>query len=131
MTVRRQLTDTGVRKIASPTSGRLEIYDVLVPWMALRITPNGHKSFVARARIKGQERPIRYTLGPASLLTVADARQRARDALLKMQAGIDPREEKKVQAAVVERRKRTAFDAVAEQYIKEHVAGLRTASRTA
>jgi integrase len=129
--VRKQLTDVGVRRLAPPTSGRLEIYDVIVPWMAVRVTPNGHKSFVARARIKGQQRPIRYTIGPVSLLTVADARQRARDALLKMQGGIDPREEKKAQAAAVERRKRTAFAAVAEAYIADHVAELRSGVRTA
>ena len=129
--MRRQLTDTGVRKLAPPASGRLEIYDALVPWMAVRVTPNGHKSFVARARIKGQDRPIRYTIGPASLLTVADARQRARDVLLKMQAGADPRQEKRTQEAAIERRKRTTFAAVAEAYIADHVDALRTGARTA
>jgi hypothetical protein len=124
--MRKQLTDTGVRKLAPPTSGRLEIYDALVPWMAVRVTPNGHKSFVARARIKGQDRPIRYTIGPASLLTVADARQRARDVLLKMQVGADPRQEKRAQEAAIERRKRTTFATVAENYIADHVDGLRT-----
>src|SRR5262245_5757130 len=122
----RQLTDVSVRKIAPPTSGRIEVFDQMLPWLALRITSNGHRSYVVRARIKGRAQPIRYTLGDARLLTLQDARQKGRDALLKMQAGVDPREEKRLQHEAVERRKAAAFDRVAEAYIRDHVSQLRS-----
>src|SRR5690348_5778938 len=127
----KQLTDVLVQRTLPPASGRLEIFDKTLPWLALRITSNGHKSFVIRARVKGTAQPIRYTIGDARLWSLKDARQKARDVLVTMQAGVDPREQKRAQAAAVGRQKRTTFAAVAEAYIAEHVSTLRSAKRTA
>src|ERR1051326_1694710 len=127
--MRKQLTDAVVKKLAAPSSGRLECYDVLLPWLALRVTSNNARSFVVRGRIRGQNRPIRYTLGDARLLTLAQAREMGRDVLIQMRKGIDPREEKRAQQTAVERRKAIQFEAVAEKYIQEHVSKLRSATR--
>jgi integrase len=129
--MRKQLTEAMVTKLAPPVSGRLEIHDALLPWLALRVTPNGAKSYVVRGRVRGQPQPIRVTVGDARLLTLADARQTARDTLLAMRRGEDPREEKKAKAASVARQQRTTFAAVAQAFIRDHVAGLRTSGRVA
>jgi len=128
--MRRQLTDISVRKIAPPAVGRIEVFDVLVPWLAVRITSNGARSYVVRARIHGQQRPVRITLGNVGLYSLQQAREKARETLLAMKAGVDPREETKRQERATEARKRLAFDKVAGEYIKEHVSRLRTAART-
>ena len=49
--MRKQLTEAMVTKLTPPVSGRLEIYDALLPWLALRVTPNGAKSYVIRGPI--------------------------------------------------------------------------------
>src|SRR5205823_5683627 len=50
---------------------------------------------------------------------------------LAMRRGLDPREKKKAQAVALERENRTTFAAVAEAFIADHVASLRSSTRTA
>jgi len=124
--MRKQLTAEMIEKLKAPATGRLEIFDSIVPAMALRVTAAGAKSFVVRARVKGQPEPIRVTIGDATAVKLSAARQEASDLLKVCRAGTDPREERKRQlAAQVERRANT-FGAVAEEFIKRHVSKLRS-----
>jgi integrase len=91
-TRRQRLTDISVRKIAPPAKGRVNIWDEIVPALALRITANGARSYVVQTRIKGRAAPIRMTLGAVDSLKLAEAREMARDILLKCKAGEDPRQ---------------------------------------
>ena len=49
--MRKTLTAALVEKTLPPSTGRLEINDSIIPQLALRITPNGMKSYVLRTRI--------------------------------------------------------------------------------
>jgi integrase len=124
--MKAKLTAAVVEKVAPPARGRLEIFDEYLPGFALRVTPAGARSFVARARIKGQPLPVTVTIGDATKMKLADARQKASGILERMRAGADPREPK-VEPAAVERNK---FETAAEAFIAEHVAKLRSKRKT-
>lgn len=76
-----------------PTRGqRSEYFDTEVRGLALRVTGSGHKSWAVLYRHRGRLR--RLTLGSAAVLSLADARQRARDTVRDAQDGADPATEK-------------------------------------
>jgi hypothetical protein len=88
-----KLTQLAVDRIGSPTTGRIEYFDTVLPAFALRVAASGHKSWVVFYRIHGRLR--RYTIGPlAQHPKVDEARARARDILHEAERGIDPAEAK-------------------------------------
>jgi integrase len=69
-------------------------YDDTIPGFGIRVYPSGIKSFVLRYRNRsGRTRLL--TLGRYGVLTLPQARERARRALVDVLDGIDPAEEKK------------------------------------
>ncbi len=85
------LTDRQVAAI-KPTTTRVEYVDEKVPGLALRVTPNGAKSWTVRYRHRGRLR--RLTLGSASVIPLVKARERVRDLLHEASKGADPATEK-------------------------------------
>src|SRR5690349_18561866 len=85
------LTDRRITAI-KPRSSRVEYVDKKVPGLALRVTPTGAKSWTVRYRHRGRLR--RLTLGDLALISLADARERARDHLHDASKGKDPATEK-------------------------------------
>lgn len=80
---------------------RTEIADSGVPGLFLVIQPSGVKSWAVRTRLFGK--PIKMTLGRAGIISLKDARDRAKAACLTASEGRDPREAKRIaraQAAV-------------------------------
>lgn len=65
-----------------------EIADPLTPGLSIRIGRGGTKTFYARYRFAGRVK--RLKLGVYPRLSLADAREKARDALKKADAGEDP-----------------------------------------
>lgn len=128
--MRKQLTDQMIEKTKPPATGRLEIFDSIVPAMALRVTANGAKTFVVRARVKGHPDPIRVTIGDARGMKLTDARQEASDVLKACRAGDDPRAMRKAKAEEATRQRRNTFSTVAESFIKDHVSKLRSKGYT-
>ena len=62
-----------------PTPGkRAEYFDTEVPGLALRVTERGAKSWTLMYRTKRGGRLRRLTLGTQTVLSLADARGRAR-----------------------------------------------------
>lgn len=78
-----------------PTRRRLEYGDEDVPGLALRVTPSGAKTWTLRYR-NARARLRRLTLGSAAVLTLAQARERARDELYAAGKGADPATEKQM-----------------------------------
>ncbi len=118
--MRKRLTDLVVQKEAPPATGRLEIFDDVVPSMALRITANGARSFVVRCRVKGEANPIRVTLGDASAMKLADARQAASEALRQCRQGIHPSQPKRDAVAKDVLRWETAVETFIEKHAKRN-----------
>ena len=136
--MRKQLTEAMVTRLASPTTGRIELFDAIVPGLALRVTATGGKSYTVRGRVKGQPNPLRITLGDATVMKLTEARQAASDALRAMRAGEQPRPPKQAASEAAdrervkeERERRGTFGAVAERFIAEHVSKLRAEKQTA
>jgi integrase len=71
-----------------PSKKRIQIFDATQPGLALRITPEGIKSFSVVYKFSGRMR--RFTLGKYPAVTIADARKRASDALRSVERGEDP-----------------------------------------
>jgi integrase len=112
----RVLTQLAVDK-AKPGASRRELPDGPggVPGFALRIGETGVKSYVLRYRVGGRQN--RVTIGSAAVLSLAEARQRARKLVDQAKAGIDPA------AAKAERRaqQQNTVRAVAQEYLDRHV----------
>ena len=113
----------GLRK----RSERYTVYDTAVPSLAVRVTETGHKSFILAARFPPGRTFTRRRLGDVEGqrgMPLAEARRQAREWLVKIGKGIDPKEELRCQEAAREaermaalRAKRTTFVAVAEDFI--------------
>lgn len=128
--MQRKLLTPPVLKQRPPKEGRVEVRDSLSP-LILRITAQGNRTFVIRARIKGQPQPIRLTYhSPAHISVLEDARSWAVDAVGKCRRGVDPRETKigadALERAASEKRARNRFGAVADRFLEKHAARNRS-----
>jgi integrase len=101
-----------VDAIEPPAHGQCDYWDQSLPGFGLRASFGGKKVWVVRYRIHGRLR--RLTLGSHTILGLADARQRAKTALLQVSAGADP--------ARAKRASRTAetFGDLATEFIERH-----------
>ena len=115
---RKTLTDNMVAKL-QPGPKRLTIADPLLRGHYLRVTPKGAKSYVAVARDPGGKQ-IWATIGSADVLSIGDARERARSAVRRIKDGLLPFEPPPP--------KPDSFKVVAENFLERHVRakGLRT-----
>ena len=104
-----RLTVRGLKALKVPDQGRIDYHDEVLPGLVLRVGASGRKSYSVQYRKNGK-RP-RVTLGDASLLSLADAREQAREILRAVKLGIDPAAEKR------EREGAITFPELADEYI--------------
>ena len=109
----RVLTAKAVERTTTP--GRYR--DAGLRGLYLQINPNGAKSWLLRYERSGRERW--HGLGPADIVGLKDARERARQARLLLLDGVDPIEHRKAQRAAraLEAAKAMTFQQCAEAYI--------------
>jgi integrase len=110
--MRKSLSDAGVAGLKARAKRYAEP-DPQLTGHYVRVTPNGVKTFVAVARDPTNDRQVWATIGGADLLTVEEAREKARDAIKRIKAGKSPFETPV---------KAESFEDVAEQWMKRHVA---------
>jgi integrase len=145
-----RFTDRSIQAIRPPRAGdQAIVYDSHEPGMALRTMASGHKSFVFVGRFPPSTNPTRRSLGcyvgplraepvppedqllDLDVLTLAQAREKARLWRRMIERGLDPDVEAKRRRSEREARERRiaadSFEAVARRFIAEHVAGKRTA----
>jgi integrase len=77
-----------VDSLAPPTDGQCDYWDHALPGFGLRVSFGGRKAWVVRYHANRRLR--RLTLGPYPTIGLADARSRARVALLQVASGADP-----------------------------------------
>ncbi len=89
---KRTLTDPYVKNLK--VDERTEVFDKDTSGLALRVTPNGHKSFFYRYRFGGKIR--RFTIGKYEppTFTLATAREKARALRVLVSEGNDPQGDK-------------------------------------
>lgn len=88
-----------------------EFWDAVVPGLALRVGAGGAKTWAVRYRANGRQR--RLKLGRYPTLSLADARDAARDAINAAQAGQDPAAERAERRSVD-----TTFGALAAEVLE-------------
>jgi integrase len=110
---RRTLTDKGVAAL-KPHAARYNHADPQLPGHYVRVSPNGVKSFAVTTRDPNGKQ-VWHTIGATTLHTIAEAREKARDAIKAIKAGAP-------------RGGPETFGAVTEQWLTRHVQakGLRT-----
>jgi len=86
-----RLTDRWLASCPPPPRGRLEFADGLCPGLRARVTSKGKKSFSVVSWVNGRQQ--RETIGQYPLVSLADARARAKIALIGAAAGVVPRKE--------------------------------------
>ena len=82
---RQKLTKTLVDQAVYPYPGQKRffvLWDAALPRFGLRVYPSGRKAFTVIYRFQGRQRTM--TLGPYGVLTVQQARQFAREILVKV-----------------------------------------------
>jgi integrase len=93
-----KLTQSGIAKLALPkTRDDAIFFDDELPRFGVRLREGGSRKYVVQYRQGGIKR--RYTIGPATTLTLEEARKRARKVLVAVDDGRDPATEKEVKRA--------------------------------
>jgi integrase len=114
---KRALTDRAIIALKPRVGQRYEVLDAYIPGLAVRVSDQGHKSFVLIARYPGSPNPTRRTLGQYGAITLAAARKKAQDWHELLANGIDPADEMERQQLAEQRRRASSFAAVAEDFI--------------
>src|SRR5436309_2187704 len=89
---RVSLNDARVRKLTAPATGQTVVWDVALPRFGLRLATGGARTWVIKYRAGGRVRWL--TLGTYPLLSLANARKKAKEALAKVVQGEDPATER-------------------------------------
>ncbi len=93
-----------------------EVWDEYLPGFGLRIGKK-RKTFFVMTRIDGKQR--RITVGNAAILSLADARDKARGIMRNAARGIDPQEAERAAKREALLARRDTFRAVSEAYMTE------------
>jgi integrase len=104
---RRTLTDSQVAKLA-PKAKPYAMPDPELPGHYIRVRPTGAKVFVAVGRAPSAKQ-VWHTIGPSTLYSIAEAREKARDAIKAIREGRDRNAGPKT------------FETVADEWFKRHV----------
>src|SRR4051794_16940116 len=119
-----KLTARTVETLKPPAAGRDEWWDSSLPGFGIRITDKGTRSWVLMYRMSGGGSKRRMTLGTFPMLSLAEARQAAGDALQKVERGIDPVAEKvaaKLRGSTAAQvRPPDTVASVAAEYVERH-----------
>jgi integrase len=139
MTVpKKELTDTAISKAKPPPAGkRLIKWDALVPGFGVRITEKGKKTFVLCKRFPGKTQPEYRRIDEYPMISLEDAREKAREWVKLIKAGKDPAEEERRRRQAEEQARREAeaakaradastYAAAFELYVRKHLARLRS-----
>ena len=119
--MRKKLDDRTVRALKAPVAGRQEVWDRLLPGFGLRVTSKDARSWFVMYRVGfGASRmQRRYRIGDAKVMTLAEARAAARQALGQVARGIDPADERVPVHGV--QTDPSSFAAAAAAYLTRHV----------
>jgi integrase len=105
---KRNLTDRLLKSL-KPKGKRYDVMDSVVAGLGIRVSDN-RKTFILIARFPGSNNPTRRTLGEYDVLSLEEAREKAREWRKLIKKGIDPAAEK-------QRKRENSFRAAAEQFI--------------
>src|SRR5436190_8834875 len=134
--MKEKLTDKKLQNLPpAPPGKRYTIWDTEVGNFGVRVTDRvdpttkrPRRTFIVMRRLHGQL--IRHKVGTYPAISLAEAREAARDANLEIEKGFDPRARKKASALQEERRRESTVRAVAADFATLHLAKLRSGAET-
>lgn len=121
---KHRLTDVAIKNL-KPAAKSYDKKDVQVPGLHVRVLPSGERSFVLLTRYPGSNNPTRRALGRYGVMTLEEARDKARAWHKLIERGIDPADEERRQHVEQERKQENTFQAVAEAFFREGLRGQR------
>ncbi len=105
------LTDAKVRNLKPDPTGEYTQGDLAMPGFGVRVRPRGAPSYIVMKRLPGDSKATRVTLGRVDFLTLAKARELAREAAAAVRRGVDVNAEKRL-ATIAGRTERDRVRAV-------------------
>ena len=129
---RQTLTDRALKALKPAPDGKpYDVMDAVVPGLGVRVLAGrkaregeakaspAQKTFILLTRFPGSTNPTRRALGAYGLLSLDDARQKARGWLELIRAGKDPAQEEERQRLEEARKRQFTVTAVAEAFFLE------------
>lgn len=116
--IAKELSSLEVKRLEHPGTGKNVTFAVGgVAGLILQITPNGGRSWLLRMKVGDKRREI--GLGGYPTVTLAQAREKAREAREKVEKGIDPAVERKAakQALAAAQRRNLTFSDAVDRYL--------------
>jgi integrase len=131
MGAKRDFTDRFLRAIKSTAPGKRSIvFDAQVPGFGIRVTERSSDerkgSFVLVTRYPGSPNPSPRRIGDYPVMSLAEAREVAREWRRDIAKGIDPKEKAAEAAREQQRLKANTFGAAFADFATDHLKGLRT-----
>ncbi|MDN3711038.1 integrase arm-type DNA-binding domain-containing protein [Paracoccus cavernae] len=126
--VAKELSALDVKRLQHPGKGGNSTFAVGgVSGLLLQITPNGGRTWLLRVSVGGRRREI--GLGGFPDVTLAQARDRAREAKDQIRRGIDPVEERRSARAALEtaRRRGLTFSDATDRYLDAKLEAFKNA----
>jgi integrase len=113
----RALTDSTIKGIRPPLSGRIEIADLRCAGLVFRITAAGVRSWSFRFRDPGTGKDARSTIGRYPDISLGQARKTADGLRGRVAEGINPVEQKRLDRHDASNK---TFALLADRYLEEH-----------
>jgi integrase len=112
--MKRDLTELFLQKL-QPQPRRFLVWDGKQRGLALAVRPNNRRSWKCIYSVRGRVRW--YTIGPADVISLAEARKRAAKIRVAVADGKDPQAEKRAERGV------GTFAELARRYVEEYAKG--------
>ncbi len=124
MLAKKPLTDRTIAGLKpAPKGKRTLLWDAVVPGLGVRVTDREVRTFVLVKRFPGSPHPAIRSLGTVGAISLAEARDTAREWLAQIRKGIDP-------AAHANERRAETFTAIASGYFTRNAKDLRSRGKT-
>ena len=133
MAAKRDFTDRFLKALRPAAPGKRYIaFDAQIPGFGIRVTDRSRDedkgSFVIVARFAGSDNPVPRRIGDYPALSLAKARQIAREWREDIRQGIDPKAKEAERQRQEQRRRAHTFAAVFGTFAEDHLSTLRTGS---
>jgi hypothetical protein len=121
------LTDRSLRALLRPKPAPVAIFDTDVKQLQVRASVTGTVAFSVLKRPPRSRKLARFPVGTYPLITLAEARVKARAILREIEGGVDPRVRALEETRLATAAQASTFAAVAESFIARHVRTKRSA----
>jgi integrase len=121
------LTDRALKALKPAPSGkRVVTWDAVQPYLGIRVTEKGARSFIVVKRMASQRAPVVNVLGIYPALKLIDARKRARIVLGQIAEGVDPKKAERAKRDADLQKGKNTFTAASKAFVTLHTSKNRS-----